>query len=183
MEELAGWIAPAATMIAAMMTAANLGARFTGWGFVVFLVGAIAWVIVGWTSDQQNLLLSNAFLAVVNVVGIWRWLGRKARFDDAAEAAERQSEEADGDDLFAASKFDGMEVVGRDGAVIAHVVDALAQCRGGKITYLLVREGGVVGVGETIRQLGWDKVRVHGKRIETGLDSASLATLPLADAA
>jgi hypothetical protein len=30
---MAGWVAPAATMIAAMMTAANLGARVIGWGF------------------------------------------------------------------------------------------------------------------------------------------------------
>ncbi|MEK7456583.1 MAG: hypothetical protein AABZ76_16905 [Pseudomonadota bacterium] len=47
MEDLAGWIAPAATMIAAMMTAANLGARVTGWGFGVFTLGSIAWSIVG----------------------------------------------------------------------------------------------------------------------------------------
>ena len=47
LEDLAGWIAPAATMIAAMMTAANLGARVTGWGFGVFTLGSIAWSIVG----------------------------------------------------------------------------------------------------------------------------------------
>lgn len=46
MEEAAGWIASAATMIAAMMTAANLRSRVTGWGFVIFLVGAIAWSMV-----------------------------------------------------------------------------------------------------------------------------------------
>jgi hypothetical protein len=33
-------------MIAAMMTPANLGARVTGWGFVLFSVGAVAWVTV-----------------------------------------------------------------------------------------------------------------------------------------
>ena len=70
MEEVAGWVAPVATMLAAMITAANLGARITGSGFVVFLVGSIAWVAVAATSGQANLLWSNLFLTLVNVVGI-----------------------------------------------------------------------------------------------------------------
>jgi hypothetical protein len=40
MNDIAAWIAPAATVIAAVMTAANLGARITDWGFVVFTVGS-----------------------------------------------------------------------------------------------------------------------------------------------
>ena len=42
--DIAGWIAPIATAIAAIMTASNLGTRVTGWGFVVFAVGSIAWI-------------------------------------------------------------------------------------------------------------------------------------------
>lgn len=34
--DLASWLAPAATMIAAIMTASNAGTRMTGWGFVLF---------------------------------------------------------------------------------------------------------------------------------------------------
>ena len=88
LEAGAQWIAPGATMIAAMMTAANLGARVTGWGFAIFSVGAIAWVIVALASGQHNLLLSNAFLLIVDLVGVWRWLGRRARYDKGAERAE-----------------------------------------------------------------------------------------------
>ena len=47
LETLATWLAPAATMVAAMMTAANPGARVTGWGFVVFTVGSICWSFIG----------------------------------------------------------------------------------------------------------------------------------------
>ena len=47
MEGLAGWVALAATCIAALMTASNLGARVTGWGFVIFTIGAAAWIVVG----------------------------------------------------------------------------------------------------------------------------------------
>jgi len=57
-------------MIAAMMTAANLGARVTGWGFVVFTVGSLCWTAIALSSGQTNLLASNAFLTVVNPVGI-----------------------------------------------------------------------------------------------------------------
>ena len=79
MEEIAGWIAPIATMLAAMMTAANLGARMTGWGFIVFTIGSVGWLVVANGSGQQNLLWTNAFLTLVNAVGIWRYLLRPAK--------------------------------------------------------------------------------------------------------
>ena len=56
MDDIAGWIAPIATMIAAMMTAANLGAKVTGSGFLVFTIGSICWSLVGLSTGQTNLL-------------------------------------------------------------------------------------------------------------------------------
>ena len=41
MAETISWIATIATVIAAFMTAANLGTRITGSGFCVFLVGSL----------------------------------------------------------------------------------------------------------------------------------------------
>lgn len=46
MISLVGWLATIATMIAAMMTASNLGARVTGWGFVVFSISSVCWTTV-----------------------------------------------------------------------------------------------------------------------------------------
>ena len=40
------WLAAGATMIAALMTAANLGARITGWGFAMFALGSGAWYVI-----------------------------------------------------------------------------------------------------------------------------------------
>ena len=74
-EDITHYVAPAATMIAACMTAANLGPRVTGWGFAVFTIGSLSWCIIGIVSGQQSLVLTNAFLTLVNIVGIWRWLG------------------------------------------------------------------------------------------------------------
>ncbi|WP_366499360.1 hypothetical protein [Sphingopyxis sp.] len=59
-----------------MMTASNLGARITGWGFAVFTIGSICWSLVGFWSGQTHLVATNVFLTLVNLVGIWRWLGR-----------------------------------------------------------------------------------------------------------
>src|ERR1700760_361969 len=102
-EQFAGWVAPAATMIASVMTASNLGARVTGWGFLVFLVGSLAWTLVAVTSGQPNLLWTNVFLSVVNAIGIWRWLGRQARYEDGSKAAEAESAQRSVPNLFSAA--------------------------------------------------------------------------------
>jgi hypothetical protein len=175
---LAGWIAPAATMIAAIMTAANLGTRVTGWGFVVFSIGAVAWVIVGFGTGQQNLLLSNAFLLIVDVVGVWRWLGRKARYDAGASAATAGSAATAAPTLFALTRIEGMPVRDRDGEIIATAVDAMAACNGGGISYIVVSEGGVGGVGERLHALGWGEVTMHEDGITTQLSREKLSGRP-----
>ncbi|WP_240500160.1 PRC-barrel domain-containing protein [Sphingomonas montana] len=178
-EDIAGWIAPIATMVAAMMTAANLGTRTTGWGFVVFTVGSIAWIVVATASGQSNLLLSNAFLTAVNLVGIWRWLGHRARVEDSASAAIARSR-ADGavPVLLAATTLQGRAVKGQDGAVVATAVEAMADCRDGRIDYLIVSVGGLAGVGETLHRLPWRRVTVHDDGLATDLtpdDARALA--------
>ncbi len=87
MEHAANWIAPIATTIAAIMVAANLGAKITGYGFIVFSIGALGWIAIGIFTHQPALTWQNAFLLIVNIVGVWRWLGLRARYDKAAAAA------------------------------------------------------------------------------------------------
>ena len=181
MEDIAGWVALAATCVAALMTASNLGARVTGWGFVVFTLGAVAWIVVGLETSQTQLLWSNIFLSVVDVFGIWRWLGRRARFSDAADAEQARSAASTRENLFSVSRIDGLPVLGNDGSVIAHSVDALATCAGGTIDFFIVREGGVAGVGETLRRLPRGIVKVRDTALETTLDSTSLSRLVLAE--
>ena len=99
-QEAAAWIAPIATMIASMMTAANFGSRITGWGFVVFVIGSIAWSAVGLASGQTNLVATNVFLTLVNLIGVWRWLARQARYDDGGQKGARHSGRASVPSLF-----------------------------------------------------------------------------------
>jgi hypothetical protein len=170
--EIAEWVAPAATMIAAIMTAANLGSRVTGWGFAVFAVGAVAWILVGIANQQQNLVISNGFLLVVDIVGIWRWLGQRARYDTGASVAAERSHRAA--PLMPLSKLEGMAVHGHDDAVIATVVDAMARCGDGRIAYLVVRQGGLGGVGETLHAIDWSELRAGADGLRTRLDKTAL---------
>jgi hypothetical protein len=179
--QAAQWIAPAATMIAAMMTAANLGARVTGWGFVVFTVGAIGWVIVALASGQHNLLLSNGFLLIVDLVGIWRWLGRRARYDEGAAQAASDSDRAPTPSLFALSKIEGRPVIGPDGATLAATVDAMAGCDDGRVRYLVVSRGGVGGVGESLHALGWEEVTIGEEAISARIGADALDRRPALD--
>ena len=92
MAETISWVATIATIIAASMTAANLGSRITGYGFAVFLVGSLAWLATGLLSDQPALVWTNIVLTVLNIFGIWRWLGRAAKLEDGSTAAAKASQ-------------------------------------------------------------------------------------------
>ena len=174
MAETLGWIASIATMIAAMMTASNLGSRITGWGFAVFLVGSLCWTVVGLSSDQPSLLWSNIFLTLVNIGGVWRWLGRRARYDDGARAAAEASAAHAAPTLFSLSSLDGLPIACATGEVIAHAVDGMARCDDGRISYLIVREGGVAGVGERLHALSWDELRMEEEELAMTLSAEAL---------
>ena len=68
MEQLASYVAPVATTIAALIVASNLGSRITGAGFIVFTIGSIAWALLGLATDQPNLLWQNVVLTVLNLL-------------------------------------------------------------------------------------------------------------------
>jgi hypothetical protein len=151
--DAAGIVAPAATMLAAMMTAANLGARVTGWGFVVFTLGSVSWSIVAIASGQTNLLATNVFLTLVNLVGIWRWLGKQKAYEDGAKAATVKSRSPGVPSLFSATGLSGMPVSDVRGEVVGRSVEAMIECQTGQVSYIVVASGGLAGVDETLRSV------------------------------
>jgi len=180
MEGIAGWIAPIATMIAAMMTAANLGARVTGWGFIVFTVGSIAWSVVAIVTGQQNLLWTNAVLTLVNAVGIWRWLGRQARYDDGGTAAsECSAATPQVPTLFAIGAMPGTTLIGRQGDAIGTVVEGMMRCADSSLSYIVVSEGGLAGVGERLHALHPNEVRFADGEVRCDLSVGELAARPV----
>lgn len=84
METIANWAAPIFTTIAAVIVAGNLGSRITGIGFIVFSLGSIAWMVIAVATDQASLLWQSVCLLLVNLFGVWRWLGIRARYEKGA---------------------------------------------------------------------------------------------------
>src|SRR3954469_9026555 len=100
MADTISWIATIATIIAASMTAANLGSRITGYGFAVFLVGSLSWLAAGVLTHQPALVWTKFVLTILNIFGIWRWLGRQSRVEEGGSAASKASETTAGEALF-----------------------------------------------------------------------------------
>ena len=58
---------------AAALVAANLNARITVAGFMIFIVASVAWMVDGWLETKASLVIQNVILLVINVIGVWRW--------------------------------------------------------------------------------------------------------------
>jgi hypothetical protein len=176
METSLSWVATAATVIAASITASNLGTRVTGYGFIVFMIGSIAWLGFGLMSGEPALVWTNAVLTALNLFGIWRWLGRQARVEDGSRAAAQASHSAPGEDLFPVSLLARAKV--RSGnSELGSCVDAMAGCQSGRIAYVMVSEGGFAGAGEHLRPLPWSELHVDNEEVITRLDAAQFCRL------
>src|SRR5215203_6752497 len=115
MENSLSWVARIATIAAATITASNLGSRITGYGFIIFTIGSIAWFSLGIATGQPALVWTNAALTFLNLFGIWRWLGRQAKVEEGAKAASQVSQERPVETLFPVSLLTRSPVVGNDG--------------------------------------------------------------------
>jgi hypothetical protein len=177
MADIFSWAATALTIIAALMTASNLGSRVTGWGFVVFTAGAICWIAVGALTSQPALLWTNGALLFVDLFGVWRWLRRQAKVEEGARAAAQASEEARSETLFPVSLL-GRAPVFAGGEQVGQCVDAMAGCASGRLNYVVISQGGVAGVGETLRRLPWDRAQVDADKLTTQADPGRLEELP-----
>lgn len=160
------------------MVAASLGARITGWGFVIFTIGSVAWTMVGMTSDQPNLVATNVFLTLVNLLGIWRWLGRQARYEDRGKSAVEAQVHGSGPVIMTASALVGAKLYAGADAEIGHVVEVLLGCADGRIRQVVVSSGGVGGVGEQLRAIDRGQLRFAADRIDLLLPRAAFDALP-----
>jgi hypothetical protein len=169
MDNLASWVATVATILAACMTASNLGSRITGYGFAVFTIGSIAWLAVGALTGQPALVWTNIVMTILNLFGIWRWLGRQAKVEEGAKAAAEASENTPGEALFPISMLTRAPLRGREGE-LGTCVDAMAGCTSGRIAYAVVAQGGIAGVGETLRKVPWSKTHFESDRLAGRMD-------------
>jgi len=92
------WIAALGTIIAAFLVASDFGRRVTGWGFVLFAVVAIAWIVSALLNDTMPLAIQNAILLAINAWGVWQYLlnpKKKREIERAEELAEQAHEEVE----------------------------------------------------------------------------------------
>ncbi len=176
MAETISWVATVATIVAAFMTASNLGSRVTGYGFAVFTGGALCWIAVGAFTHQPALLWTNVVLIGLDIFGVWRWLGRQSEVEEGARTASKASERANGEALFPVSLLGRGQVL-CDGTEVGHCIEAMIGCHSGKLDYLVVSEGGVAGVGERLRRLPWSNAHVDGDIIAVHLPAGRFERL------
>ncbi len=179
MADTISWIATVATIIAASMTAANLGSRITGYGFCVFLVGSLSWLATGLLTQQPALVWTNAVLTILNIFGIWRWLGRQARIEQGASSASEESEQWPGETLFPVSLLLKAPLEDGAGKTLGTCVDAMAGCTTGKLRYVVASQGGLAGLGETLRRVPWSAGTVESACLVTNLDEQSFEDLEI----
>jgi uncharacterized membrane protein YphA (DoxX/SURF4 family) len=92
------WVAAIGTIIAAALVASDLGRRITGWGFILFGVVAVAWIVSGFNNDTMPLVVQNAILLAINVWGVWQYLlnpKKKREIERTEELAEQAKEEVE----------------------------------------------------------------------------------------
>ncbi|MFZ5703656.1 MAG: hypothetical protein ACOY5R_00150 [Pseudomonadota bacterium] len=68
----------AAGAIAALIVSLDLGRRWTGFGFVIFVTSSLALIAWGFLKpDAEGIGTQNIVLFVINLIGVYRYLIRK----------------------------------------------------------------------------------------------------------
>lgn len=69
-----------AATLAALLVSLNLGRRWTGWAFVIFVTSSLA--LIGWgflQPDSEGIGWQNIALFGINCVGVYRYLLRQEK--------------------------------------------------------------------------------------------------------
>ncbi|MBO9498125.1 MAG: hypothetical protein J7496_06635 [Novosphingobium sp.] len=65
----------AAATVAALIVSLDLGRRWTGWGFVLFVTSSVALVLWGFFQpESEGIGVQNVVLLVINAIGVYRYL-------------------------------------------------------------------------------------------------------------
>lgn len=90
------WFGAIGAIVAAGLIAFDLGRRWTGWGFVLFVAVSLAWIASGLVNGTPPIVVQNALLLAVNAWGVWQYLlspRKKREIERQEELAEQAREE------------------------------------------------------------------------------------------
>jgi len=72
------WYGAAAGAFAALIVSLDLGRKWTGIGFVIFVTSSIALILWGFLSKKgEGIGTQNVVLFAINIIGVYRYLIRK----------------------------------------------------------------------------------------------------------
>lgn len=78
----------ASGLLGALIVSLNLGARPTGWGFVIFVTSSLSLIAWGFLNEEsQGIGWQNVGLLAINVVGVYRYLFSAHKESDKSEPA------------------------------------------------------------------------------------------------
>lgn len=72
LSQLLEWTGAALGLLGAALLAANH--RYSGWGFLAFLLSNACWIAFGLLSHTYGLIAMQIGFSVTSVVGLFRWL-------------------------------------------------------------------------------------------------------------
>ncbi len=72
------WYGAVAGAVAALLVSLDLGRRWTGFAFVIFVTSSLALIAWGFLKpDAEGIGTQNIVLLVINLIGVYRYLIRK----------------------------------------------------------------------------------------------------------
>jgi hypothetical protein len=64
-----------AATLAALIVSLNIGRRWTGWAFVIFVTSSVALIAWGFLqANSEGIGWQNIAMLAINLVGVWRYL-------------------------------------------------------------------------------------------------------------
>jgi hypothetical protein len=76
--QLLQWYGAVVGALAALIVSLDLGRKWTGYGFVLFVTSSIALVLWGFLGPEaKGIGTQNIILFVINLIGVYRYLIRK----------------------------------------------------------------------------------------------------------
>ncbi|MGB7418795.1 MAG: hypothetical protein WA918_06425 [Erythrobacter sp.] len=86
------WSASIGAILAATLIAIDLSRRVTGYGFVLFCVVSILWIVSGIVEKAVPIAAMNLALLIVNAWGVWRYLLKEARETKGSASTSRRTD-------------------------------------------------------------------------------------------
>ena len=120
-------------------------------------------------TGQPALVWTNIVLTVLNIFGIWRWLGRQSRVEEGACTAAQVSEAAPGETLFPMSLCSATLMIDCAGQEVGHCIDAMAGCASGRLNYLVAPQGGRGGRRRNAAPAVVEHARVEEERVTVSI--------------